>query len=79
MAHTAAAASHVCSLGVKQHGALFCVCNCFSNCIFAACRQLSTGDQLRVFYENLSKDPNSLANLDQVRLLTCLLSFCTSV
>lgn len=29
-------------------------------------RQLSTGDQLRVIYENLSKDPNSLANLDQV-------------
>jgi hypothetical protein len=30
------------------------------------CRQLSAGDQLRVIYENLSKDPNSLANLDQV-------------
>jgi hypothetical protein len=30
-------------------------------------RQLSAGDQLRVIYENLSKDPNSLANLDQVR------------
>lgn len=28
-------------------------------------RQLAAGDQLRVIYENLSKDPNSLANLDQ--------------
>eukprot|EP00271_Cylindrocystis_brebissonii_P006379 TRINITY_DN19145_c0_g1_i1.p1 TRINITY_DN19145_c0_g1~~TRINITY_DN19145_c0_g1_i1.p1 ORF type:complete len:1550 (-),score=253.58 TRINITY_DN19145_c0_g1_i1:616-4587(-) len=28
-------------------------------------RQQAAGDQLRVFYENLSKDPNSLANLDQ--------------
>lgn len=35
------------------------------------CRQLSAGDQLRVFYENLSKDPNSLANLDQVRGSHC--------
>ena len=30
-----------------------------------ACRQLAAGDQLRVIYDNLSKDPNSLANLDQ--------------
>ena len=29
------------------------------------CRQLAAGDQLRVIYDNLSKDPNSLANLDQ--------------
>jgi UDP-glucose:glycoprotein glucosyltransferase len=28
-------------------------------------RQLAAGDQLRIFYENLSRDPNSLANLDQ--------------
>ena len=28
-------------------------------------RQLAAGDQLRVIYDNLSKDPNSLANLDQ--------------
>lgn len=34
--------------------------------VVLSCRQLSAGDQLRVFYENLSKDPNSLANLDQV-------------
>jgi len=33
---------------------------------YVVSRQLSTGDQLRVIYENLSKDPNSLANLDQV-------------
>ena len=26
---------------------------------------LAAGDQLRIMYENLSKDPNSLANLDQ--------------
>lgn len=28
-------------------------------------RQLAAGDQLRVIYDGLSKDPNSLANLDQ--------------
>lgn len=28
-------------------------------------RQTAAGDQLRVIYDNLSKDPNSLANLDQ--------------
>ncbi|KAL5787384.1 hypothetical protein ACOSP7_004333 [Xanthoceras sorbifolium] len=28
-------------------------------------RQTAAGDNLRVFYETLSKDPNSLANLDQ--------------
>lgn len=39
-------------------------CACIAT--MSPCRQLSTGDQLRVFYENLSKDPNSLANLDQV-------------
>jgi UDP-glucose:glycoprotein glucosyltransferase len=29
-------------------------------------RQTAAGDTLRVFYEQLSKDPNSLSNLDQV-------------
>ncbi|PSS19044.1 UDP-glucose:glycoprotein like [Actinidia chinensis var. chinensis] len=28
-------------------------------------RETAAGDNLRVFYENLSKDPNSLSNLDQ--------------
>ena len=28
-------------------------------------RQTAAGDQLRVIYDNLSKDPGSLANLDQ--------------
>ena len=28
-------------------------------------RETAAGDNLRVFYESLSKDPNSLANLDQ--------------
>lgn len=28
-------------------------------------RQTAAGDNLRVFYETLSKDPNSLSNLDQ--------------
>ena len=28
-------------------------------------RQTAAGDQLRVIYDNLSKDPNSLSNLDQ--------------
>lgn len=28
-------------------------------------RQMAAGDQLRVIYDSLSKDPNSLANLDQ--------------
>lgn len=32
-------------------------------------RETAAGDNLRVFYETLSKDPNSLANLDQVKLL----------
>lgn len=30
-----------------------------------ACRQMAAGDRLRVIYDGLSKDPNSLANLDQ--------------
>ena len=29
------------------------------------CRQMAAGDQLRVIYDQLSKDPNSLSNLDQ--------------
>lgn len=29
------------------------------------CRQTAAGDQLRITYEQLSKDPNSLSNLDQ--------------
>lgn len=29
------------------------------------CWQSAAGDQLRVVYEQLSRDPNSLANLDQ--------------
>jgi hypothetical protein len=28
-------------------------------------RKTAAGDQLRVIYDNLSRDPNSLANLDQ--------------
>ena len=31
----------------------------------AAFRALAAGDQFRVLYDNLAKDPNSLANLDQ--------------
>ena len=33
--------------------------------IAVECRQMAAGDHLRVVYEQLSKDPNSLANLDQ--------------
>lgn len=33
-------------------------------CILTS-RQTAAGDQLRVIYDTLSKDPNSLANLDQ--------------
>ncbi|GJN20848.1 hypothetical protein PR202_gb08276 [Eleusine coracana subsp. coracana] len=33
-------------------------------------RQTAAGDTLRVFYEQLSKDPNSLSNLDQARAKT---------
>jgi len=33
------------------------------------CRQMAAGDRLRVMYDSLSKDPNSLANLDQARHL----------
>jgi UDP-glucose:glycoprotein glucosyltransferase len=33
--------------------------------LFTVCRQLGAGDHYRVVYDNLSKDPNSLANLDQ--------------
>ncbi|OVA04288.1 Glycosyl transferase [Macleaya cordata] len=32
-------------------------------------RQTAAGDNLRVFYETLSKDPNSLSNLDQASLM----------
>jgi UDP-glucose:glycoprotein glucosyltransferase len=35
----------------------------FSACSY--CRQLGAGDHYRVVYDNLSKDPSSLANLDQ--------------
>lgn len=30
-------------------------------------RQIAAGDQLRAIYDQLSRDPNSLSNLDQVR------------
>lgn len=41
-------------------------------------RQTASGDTLRVFYEQLSKDPNSLSNLDQVNdLLMHLLMYLT--
>lgn len=41
-------------------------------------RQTAAGDTLRVFYEQLSKDPNSLSNLDQVTdLLMHLLIYLT--
>lgn len=33
-------------------------------------RETAAGDNLRVFYESLSKDPNSLSNLDQASKLT---------
>ncbi|KAH0875649.1 hypothetical protein HID58_073011 [Brassica napus] len=32
-------------------------------------RETAAGDNLRVFYETLSKDPNSLSNLDQARVI----------
>lgn len=38
-------------------------------------RQSAAGDNLRVFYESLSKDPNSLSNLDQVSSIR----FCTLI
>ena len=38
-------------------------------------RETAAGDQLRVFYETLSKDPNSLSNLDQVSQYFDLLIF----
>jgi hypothetical protein len=40
-------------------------------------RQTAAGDTLRVLYEQLSKDPNSLSNLDQVSdLLMNLFNIC---
>lgn len=33
-------------------------------------RETAAGDNLRVFYESLSKDPNSLSNLDQASVLS---------
>jgi hypothetical protein len=39
-------------------------------------RETAAGDNLRVFYETLSKDPNSLANLDQVRNSHYVYLFC---
>ncbi|PWZ22759.1 UDP-glucose:glycoprotein glucosyltransferase [Zea mays] len=35
-------------------------------------RQTASGDTLRVFYEQLSKDPNSLSNLDQMSCIETL-------
>ena len=45
-------------MGTLLHSALYVV-------DLARFRQLAAGDHLRVIYESLSKDPNSLANLDQ--------------
>ena len=33
--------------------------------LLTLCRQIAAGDRLRVMYDGLSKDPNSLSNLDQ--------------
>jgi UDP-glucose:glycoprotein glucosyltransferase len=51
----------------------YCVndCYCFSALYvvdLAKFRQTAAGDNLRVVYETLSKDPNSLSNLDQVHI-----------
>ena len=52
----------------------YCVndcCCCFSALYvvdLAKFRQTAAGDNLRVVYETLSKDPNSLSNLDQVHI-----------
>ena len=42
----------------KTHSALYVV-------DLEKLRKTAAGDQLRVIYDNLSRDPNSLANLDQ--------------
>jgi Glucosyltransferase 24 len=44
----------------KQHTGLSVACH-----VPLLRRQTAAGDQLRVIYDNLSKDPNSLSNLDQ--------------
>ena len=33
--------------------------------LLRSCRQVAAGDQLRIVYDQLSKDPHSLSNLDQ--------------
>jgi hypothetical protein len=40
-------------------------------------RKSAAGDNLRVYYESLSKDPNSLSNLDQVSLTLNTLCYIT--
>ncbi len=60
--------------GMPIHSFWFCVVIvmiwCYSSALYvvdlAKFRQTASGDTLRVFYETLSKDPNSLSNLDQV-------------
>lgn len=43
-----------------------CICSALYVVDLAKFRETAAGDQLRVVYETLSKDPNSLSNLDQV-------------
>ena len=41
-------------------------CACFVMVVYVHCRrQMAAGDQLRVVYDQLSRDPASLSNLDQ--------------
>lgn len=43
-----------------------CFCSALYVVDLVKFRETAAGDQLRVVYETLSKDPNSLSNLDQV-------------
>lgn len=44
---------------------MLCSCSALYVVDLVKFRETAAGDQLRVFYETLSKDPNSLSNLDQ--------------
>lgn len=50
----------------KKEAYIGCFCSALYVVDLAKFRETAAGDQLRVVYETLSKDPNSLSNLDQV-------------
>ena len=68
-AHGSSVHSFWCLIRVAAQQATACPCTialaCPSTCAVQWRRQMAAGDQLRVVYDQLSRDPASLSNLDQ--------------